>query len=116
MNLHLGELVWGASSDLGNTQSSQLLLELLQLCLELTLALVAQLVRLELGCTNISNPSSTPTPGSVQLLNAALERIIIGVFHHSSILPHVQKMHSEASIDHPNQVLSLGLFRYTDLW
>ena len=50
---HLRELIGGASSDLGYPASSQLLLQFLQLCPKLTLALLAQLMRLELGCTNI---------------------------------------------------------------
>lgn len=49
---HLRELVRGSSSDLGYPESSKLLLELLQLRPKLALALLAQLMRLELGCKN----------------------------------------------------------------
>ena len=47
---HLRELVGCSSCDLCYPERSQLLLKLLQLRLEIGLALVAQLVRLELGC------------------------------------------------------------------
>jgi len=56
---HLRELIGGASSDLGYPESSQLLLQFLQLCPKLTLALLAQLMRLELGCTTTSTSVRT---------------------------------------------------------
>lgn len=61
LNSHLGKLVGSASSDLGNTESTQLLLKLFQLRLKLTLALVTQLVRLELGCTTVKKVIKTCT-------------------------------------------------------
>ena len=57
MGLHLRELVRGASCNLRYPQSSQLLLKFFQLALQLTLALLAQLMRLELSCTSNASTS-----------------------------------------------------------
>jgi hypothetical protein len=59
--LHLGELVGGAASDLGDTEERQFGLELLELRLQLRPALPPQLVHLNPGCyrnTKTSDPEA----------------------------------------------------------
>ena len=52
-DLNLGQLVWGASGNLGDAKKSKLILQVSQLVLELLLALALKFANLQFCCTAI---------------------------------------------------------------
>ena len=56
-DLNLGQLVWGASGNLGDAKKSKLILQVSQLVLELLLALALKFANLQFCCTAIREVS-----------------------------------------------------------
>ena len=84
--VHLGELVWRTTGDLGNSEKSKLSLQLLQLHQQVRLSFSPQLMNLDSRCCIFTSKTQKNGSGNMLLPNRR-NKIKYFEFHFSIVLP-----------------------------